>query len=121
MSNTNETTIHTRLAEFIDSLSITNNAFSKRVGVAPSMIGNITGGRKGKPSYELLEKIAISHPSLSLEWLVRGEGQMLLGEAGEAECQRQLRILTARYKDLEEDYERAVLSIERLKKLSHLQ
>jgi transcriptional regulator with XRE-family HTH domain len=121
MSDKSEATVHTRLAEFIDSLNITNNAFSKRVGVAPSMIGNITGGRKGKPSYELLEKIATTHPTLSLEWLVRGEGQMLRGEAGEAECQRQLRVLTAKYKDLEDDYERATLSIERLKKLSHLQ
>ena len=113
-------TVNTRLAAFIDSLGITNNAFSKRVGVVPSMIGNITGGRQGKPSYELLEKIAMTHPTLNIEWLVRGEGQMLRGEAGETDCQKQLKALTGKYADLEEDYERATTQLERLKKLGSL-
>jgi transcriptional regulator with XRE-family HTH domain len=113
-------TVNTRLGTFIDSLGITNNGFSKRVGVAPSMIGNITGGRQGKPSYELLEKIAMSHPSLSLEWLIRGEGQMLRGDAGESDCQKQLKTLTGKYADLEDDFERATAQLERLKRLESL-
>ena len=120
IKNLSTPTVNARLAVFIDSLGITNNGFSKRVGVVPSVIGNIIGGRLGKPSYELLEKIAITHPTLSVEWLVRGEGQMLRGAAGETECQKQLKALTGKYADLEEDYERATTQLERLKKLGDL-
>ena len=70
-------TVNARLVAFLAHLHLSAHGFSKRVGVTPSMINNLTGPRQGKPSYELLERIAATFPELSLEWLVRGEGEML--------------------------------------------
>jgi transcriptional regulator with XRE-family HTH domain len=74
-------TFNARLAVFLAHVGLTSHGLSKRVGVTPSMIGSLTGARQGKPSYELLEKLAAAFPELSLEWLVRGEGMMLRGES----------------------------------------
>jgi transcriptional regulator with XRE-family HTH domain len=114
---TQTASINDKILQLIEALKLNNNSFSKRIGVAPSVIGNITGGRKGKPSFELLEKIGVAFPEVSLEWLIRGEGEMFRGETGEIECQKQLRMLTAKYNDLEQDFERATAQIQRLKKI----
>lgn len=112
--------INEKVLQLIEELRLNNNSFSKRIGVAPSVIGNITGGRKGKPSFELMEKIGASFPEISMEWLVRGEGEMFRGDVAEMECQKQLRALVGKYSDLEADYERATTALDRLKKLNSL-
>lgn len=109
-----------KVFQLIEGLKLNNNSFSKRIGVAPSVIGNITGGRKGKPSFELLEKIGAAFPEISMEWLVRGEGSMLRGGTGETECQKQLKALQAKYEDLEDDFERVSVRLRRLTNLNEL-
>ncbi len=48
--------------------------FAKKLGVTPSVIGNITGLRQGAPSFMLLEKIANTFPQINCEWLLTGRG-----------------------------------------------
>lgn len=43
--------------------------FARRVGVSPTVIENIVGSRKGKPSFEVLSKILGSDLSVDPSWL----------------------------------------------------
>jgi len=51
-------------------------AFADKIGVAPSVIANVTGPRRGKPSYDVLEKIC-ANANICPGWLLTGSGQML--------------------------------------------
>ncbi|MEM9687218.1 MAG: helix-turn-helix transcriptional regulator, partial [Bacteroidota bacterium] len=50
--------------------------FSVAIGVKGSTINNIVAGRKSKPSYEVLRKIAAHFP-VNTDWLLLGKGPML--------------------------------------------
>ena len=51
-------TVNDRLQQVIDVLYGGNKrAFSTAIGVNPTVIENIVGSRKGKPSYDVLFKI----------------------------------------------------------------
>ena len=41
-------------------------AFAKAVGISPTVVENIVGTRKGKPSYDVLEKVC-SNANISAE------------------------------------------------------
>jgi hypothetical protein len=74
--------INERMMELINEVSKGNKrAFSKLVGVTPTVIENIVGTRKGKPGYELLEKIAFAIENINLDWLLTGRGTMLLNQS----------------------------------------
>lgn len=74
--------INERLMELINEVSKGNKrAFSKLVGVTPTVVENIVGTRKGKPGYELLEKIAFAIENINLDWLLTGRGDMLLNQS----------------------------------------
>lgn len=49
-------------------------AFAKAVGISPSVVENIVGTRKGKPSYDVLTKIC-ANANVSAEWLLLGTGK----------------------------------------------
>lgn len=69
--------INERMQELISVVSNGNKrAFSKLVGVNPTVIENIVGTRQGKPGYELLGKIAFSIENINLDWLLTGRGSM---------------------------------------------
>lgn len=53
-------------------------AFAKEVGTLPSVLASIVGGRMSKPSFELLEKIMLKYPEISGNWLLTGQGPMLI-------------------------------------------
>lgn len=95
-----------RFVELLNRLRLNSTSFSRRVKITASVITNITGYREGKPSFEVLEKISTAFPDVSMEWLLRGEGAMLRSEATELEYKKKFHRLTARYNDLEEDFER---------------
>ena len=57
-------------------------AFANAVGVGPTVIQNIVGTRKGKPSYDVLERIC-TNANISPEWLLTGEGSMLKSHTDE--------------------------------------
>lgn len=46
-------------------------AFAKTVGISPTVVENIVGTRKGKPSYDVLEKVC-ANTNISAEWLLFG-------------------------------------------------
>ena len=46
-------------------------AFAKAVGISPTVVENVVGSRKGKPSYDVLEKVC-ANANISAEWLFFG-------------------------------------------------
>lgn len=65
------------MIELINEVSNGNKrAFSKLVGVNPTVIENIVGTRKGKPGYDLLEKIAFAIENINIDWLLTGRNTM---------------------------------------------
>lgn len=56
----------------IQEIGTTATAFSYSIGVTPSVISDIVGKRKNKPSFGTIEKIIHVHPDLNLNWLFTG-------------------------------------------------
>ncbi|KAA9332761.1 helix-turn-helix domain-containing protein [Adhaeribacter soli] len=54
-------------------------AFANEIGVDTSVLNNIMSpyGRKGKPSFDTLQKIAARYPRVNIDWLVTGKGEPL--------------------------------------------
>lgn len=72
-------TINNRIIQLIDSeCSGNKRAFSKIVGVAPSVVENVVGSRGTKPSFDVLEKILNAFAHISADWLVTGKGDQFL-------------------------------------------
>ena len=68
--------INSRFQAIIDTLfDGKQNAFAKAIGVAPSVIANVVGSRKGKPSFDVLSKMC-ANADISEEWLLSGKGNM---------------------------------------------
>ena len=67
-------TINERFETIIQILCNGNKrAFAKTVGISPTVVENIVGTRKGKPSYDVLVKVC-SNANISAEWLLLGLG-----------------------------------------------
>ena len=67
-------TINERFEIIIQILCNGNKrAFAKAVGISPTVVENIVGTRKGKPSYDVLVKVC-SNANISAEWLLLGLG-----------------------------------------------
>lgn len=71
-------TINERFDTIIRTLFGGNKrAFALHIGVSPTVIENVVGTRKGKPSFDLLEKIC-ANANISAEWLLLGKGKMAM-------------------------------------------
>lgn len=71
--------INDRLELLIRELGLNDNSFSRSIGLgASTSINNITGGRKSKPSYQLLEKILTKYKTIDANWLMKGIGTMFV-------------------------------------------
>jgi len=66
--------VRERLQSFIDSRGITDREFCRRIGVSPAYV---TSMRKSV-SPAVMEKISSVYPMLNPEWLLAGNGEMLL-------------------------------------------
>lgn len=73
--------INKRMADLISLMGMNANSFADFMGVAPTVIYNIVGGRKSKPSFELLEKIIAKVDNVNISWLIKGTGEPF-GAAG---------------------------------------
>jgi len=71
-----KTTVNERILILIKSLKMNKNSFGNATGIQPQTLHHIVGGRLGKPSYEVIEKILETFPDISSEWLIMGEGEM---------------------------------------------
>jgi transcriptional regulator with XRE-family HTH domain len=77
-----EATTAERLQQIMQLLDIKSvSHFATAIGVSSTVLANMLGGRKSKPSFETLEKIKAAYPRVNLEWLVTGSGQPLLAPA----------------------------------------
>ena len=107
-------TINERIAELIKLLNDTENSFSKRIQVSTSVVFNIVNpkGRMSYPSGPVLEKIlAIEKEGqlLSAEWLMRGEGDVFLGNKDEKpetgqDLLKSIEVLTITVRKLQEEF-----------------
>ena len=70
-------TVNDRFQAIIDSRYNGNKAaFAKAIGISPTVVENVVGARRGKPSFEVLSKIC-ANANISEAWLLSGEGSML--------------------------------------------
>lgn len=51
-------------------------AFAQIINVSPTVIENIVGKRKGKPSFDVIEKMAFAIDNINMDWLITGRGSM---------------------------------------------
>jgi hypothetical protein len=74
-------TINQRFEEIIQKLYSGNKrAFSKAIGVSPTVIENVVGTRKGNPSFEVVQKVVNAIANIDTDWLITGDGTMLRQE-----------------------------------------
>jgi hypothetical protein len=69
-------TINERLELLISTLKQNNNSFSNSIGVNSTIIHNIVKGRNA-PSYDILNKIALSYDDINMNWLISEKGEIL--------------------------------------------
>lgn len=77
---TRDLSVNQRIKFLIDQYSmLTQRAFAERIGVSQSAISSLFSQRENRPGLDMLQKIAIAYPEVSLDWLMLGQGQMLRG------------------------------------------
>jgi transcriptional regulator with XRE-family HTH domain len=80
------------------------NAFSINVHLTVSATHAVVKGRT-KPSFDMLQKIATFLPNLSMEWLLRESGPMLLAPSGsDPACWDLLKREEEQHEKLKQDY-----------------
>lgn len=90
-------TINERFQTIIDILFGGNKrAFAIHVGISPTVVENVVGKRKGKPSFDILEKVC-ANANISAEWLLMGKGELFFDMI---ECRK----LPMRYHQTPEQY-----------------
>lgn len=72
------TNILERIKEFISINGLTHRAFAIRIDFNYSTLNNYLTGRRTTIDLELINKTLSSFDNLSAEWLLRGNGEMLL-------------------------------------------
>lgn len=68
--------INKRIKELIIASGLSVSAFSEKIGVKASTMGNIVGERQSKPSYEILKAIFNSIESVNPDWVFNGDSEM---------------------------------------------
>lgn len=68
-----------RIQAIIRHHGLTASAFADKLGVQRSGMSHIFSGRN-KPSLDLVIKILDTFPEISIDWLLKGEGEMQKGE-----------------------------------------
>lgn len=71
-----ETSTKERLQQFVEYLGISNRKFCRSIGVSPAYIATMVAGI----GREKLRTIQTVYPMINLDWLEKGEGDMLINE-----------------------------------------
>ncbi|MGN1173561.1 MAG: hypothetical protein ACI4SO_07220 [Muribaculaceae bacterium] len=67
-----------RITAVLTYAELSASAFAKKIGVKTTQaIYDLVSGKTKTLSSDILNKVLSCYPDLSLEWLVRGEGEML--------------------------------------------
>ena len=69
--------IVSRLKEFLDTFGISNSTFADSCSIPRPTVSQLLNGRNKKVSDEIISKIHQTYPSLSMLWLLFGEGNMV--------------------------------------------
>lgn len=72
--------IISRLKTYLNSMNISNSQFADTCGIPRPTLSQLLNGRNKKISDEIISKIHDTYPSLSVLWLLFGEGQMMIHE-----------------------------------------
>lgn len=78
MEEGNALAIASRIKQFIEYLGISITQFADATDIQRSSMSQILGGRNQKISVITIGKIHTTYPTLSIYWLLYGEGSMLL-------------------------------------------
>lgn len=71
-----------RIREIISYYKLSDRQFAIKIGVTQSVIGSMF--QKGtEPSSKVIQLTASSFPEISLDWFIRGEGEMIKTPAKE--------------------------------------
>lgn len=75
-------TINERIKHILDTLYKGNTtAMAKATNVKRTTLGSIVGTDGNSPGFDVIMKIAgITSPRISMEWLIRGVGEMFIDE-----------------------------------------
>lgn len=75
-------TINERIKHILDTLYKGNTtAMAKATNVKRTTLGSIVGADGNSPGFDVIMKIAgITSPRISMEWLIRGVGEMFIDE-----------------------------------------
>ena len=73
--------IKDRLNEIKDYYRMSNRAFGDAVGQKPAATNNYMNGTK-EPSLDFISKVLSKFVDISAEWLMRGDGPMLIKDRG---------------------------------------
>ena len=74
-----------RILQLIQEEGLTNAEFAEKIGISTSSLSHILTERN-KPSLEVVMRIHKAYPSINLNWLLYGEGEMKeAGTSGEAD------------------------------------
>lgn len=80
-----------RLEKFIKTEGLTPSRFAEIMGVQPSSISHILGGRN-KPSYDFIEKFLSRFPKVNPDWLILGKGQIYRQPSSENQISNSQRV-----------------------------
>jgi len=76
--------LNERISKVIEYSKLSSSEFADEIDVQRSSISHITSGRN-KPSLEFIIKIKSRFPEILWDWLVNGDGEMLISELPETE------------------------------------
>lgn len=68
-----------RLKQFLEMESLTPTRFAEMMGIQRSGISHLLSGRN-KPSFEFIQRMMNTFPSLNYEWLILGKGKPYKGQ-----------------------------------------
>ena len=68
--------IKDRIKKIMEQSDLTSSAFAESIGIQQSTLSHILSGRNN-PSLEVIMKIHQAYNSISLHWLLYGEGNMM--------------------------------------------
>lgn len=81
-----EGTINQRIERVIEYSGVSLTAFAKKIGIAQTSLRECVKNG-AEPKYSTLNKIVMSNPLISAEWLLRGEGSMLKSDISNKETE----------------------------------
>ncbi|MBY0424325.1 MAG: helix-turn-helix transcriptional regulator [Cytophagales bacterium] len=100
--------VNDRLLELIKELRMNKNSFSIRINVAPAVINNIIGGRRSRPSFDVIDKIKTQFPNVNMEWFIAGNGDMFLNDEKAQLSRNALELKSKQYDEFLAEYHRMV-------------